>query len=156
MIPSTVEQLLSGESESAVETMLAGQDHVFLVDWREEDDAIVGYCEDILKTGDLAAELIEIDADPGFEIYILHGANRVKVPLVVGPEDRHITLHTLNELLKPAFEIRVCVDSNGSDTLAFLPLSASDWSALEGRFGANVAKHFRRIEQRPNLFTESW
>lgn len=136
--------------------MLADQDNVFLVDWREEDEAIVGYCEDILKTGDLSAELVGIDADPGFQVYISHRGKRVKVPLVVGPEDRHITLYTLNELLKPAFEIRVCVASRGSDTLAFVPLSAADWSALEGRFGAKVAKHFRRIEPRPNLFTEAW
>ncbi len=156
MVPATVEQLLSTESESAIEEMLADKDNVFLVDWREEDDAIVGYCEDILKTGDLTAEPVEIDADPGFEIYILHRGKRVKVPLAVGPEDRHITLYTLNELLRPAFEIRVCVDSNGSDTLAFLPLSAADWSALEGRFGAKVAKHFRKVEERPNLFTDHW
>lgn len=75
---------------------------------------------------------------------------------MAGPADRHITLHTLNELLKAAFEVRVCVASNGSDTLAFLPLPADDWSALERRFGAKVAKHFRRIEQRPNLFTDRW
>jgi hypothetical protein len=156
IIPTTVEQLLSTENQSAVEVLLADQDSIFLVDWREEDDAIVGYCEGILKTGDLAAELVDVDADPGFEIYISHRGQRVKVPLVVGPEDRHITLYTLNELLKPAFEIRVCVDSNASDTLAFLPLSAADWSVLEGRFGVKVAKHFRRIEQRPNLFTERW
>lgn len=154
MVPATVEQLLFAGSKEAVRVLLADQDSVFLVDWREEDDAIVGYCEGVLQTGDLAAELVEIEADPGFEIHISHRGQRVKVPLVVGPEDRHITLHTLNELLKPAFEIRVCVDSNGSDTLAFLPLPAADWAALERCFGEMVAKHFRRIEQRPNLFTD--
>jgi hypothetical protein len=156
MVPDTVEQLLSAGSESAIEKMLADHDTVFFVDWREEDDAIVGYCEGILKTGDLAAELIQIDADPGFEIYIAHRGRRVKVPLVIGLEDRHITLYTLNELLKPAFEIRVCVDSNGSDTLAFLPLSGADWSALDARFGDTVARHFRKVEERPNLFTDPW
>ena len=156
MIPPTVEQLLSTGTEAAVDALLADQDIIFHVDWREEDDAIVRYCEDILQTGDLTAELVDTDADPGFEIYISHRGQRVKVPLVVGPQDRHITLYTLNELLKPAYEIRVCVDSNGSDTLAFLPLPAADWSAVERRFGAKVAKHFRRIEQRPNLFTDPW
>lgn len=48
--------------------MLADEDNVFLVDWREEDDAIVASCEDILNTGDLAAEVVEVDADPGFEM----------------------------------------------------------------------------------------
>jgi hypothetical protein len=156
MIPPTVEQLLTNESEEAIEALLADQDSVFLVDWREEDDAIVGYCEDILQTGDLAAEVVEVDADPGFEMYISHRGRRVKVPLVVGHEDRHITIHTLNQLLKPAFEIRVCVDSNGSDTLAFLPLSGADWSALEARFGEKVGRRFRKVEARPNLFTDPW
>ena len=156
MIPNTVEQLLVTESESALQSMLGDRQSVFFVDWREEDSAIVEYCESILKTDDLAAEMVEIDTEPGFEIYISHRGQRVRVPLVVGLEDRHITLFTLNELLKPAFEIRVCVDSNGSDTLAFLPLSSSDWSALEHRFDAKVAKHFRRIDERPNLFTEPW
>ena len=156
MVPATVEQLLQAESEEAVQDLLVDEDSVFLVDWREEDDAIVGCCENILKTGDLSAEVVEVQAEPGFEMYISHRGHRVKVPLVVGTEDRHITVHTLNELLKPAFEIRVCVDSNGSDTLAFLPLAAADWLALEARFGDVVAKHFRKVEERPNLFTDRW
>lgn len=65
MVPNSVEQLLSTGSESAVREMLADEDNVVLVDWREEDDAIVASCEDILNTGDLAAEVVEVDADPG-------------------------------------------------------------------------------------------
>src|SRR5688500_773949 len=127
MVPTTVERLLQNETEEALQDLLAKQDGVFLVDCREEDDEIVRACEDILKTGDLAAEVVEVDADPGFEMYISHRNQRVKVPLVVGYEDRHITIHTLNELLKPTFEIRVCVGSNLGDTLAFVPLPAVDW-----------------------------
>ena len=156
MVPSTVEQLLQNESQQAVEALLDDQENVFMVDWREEDDAIVRYCEEVLKTGDLAAEVVEVDGDPGFEMYISHRGQRAKVPLVIGGEDRHITLHTLNQLLKPAFEIRVCVDSNGSCTLGFLPLPAADWLALESRFGDKVANHFRKIEEHPNLFTDPW
>ncbi len=156
MVPATVEELLRTNSEEAVERLLADHDTVFWVDWREEDDAIVRYCEDILRTGDLSAEVADIDADPGFEMYISYRGQRTKVPLVEGLADRHITLHTLNQLLKPAFEIRVCADSNGMDTLAFLPLSATDWSALEATFGERVERRFRKIEQRPNLFTETW
>lgn len=156
MVPATVEQLLLTETEEAVQDLLSDEGSVFLVDWREEDDAIVACCETILKTGDLSAEVVEINAKPGFEMYISHRGRRVRVPLVVGIEDRHITLHTLNELLKPEFEIRVCVDSHGSDTLAFLPLDAAEWSALEARFGDSVDRHFRKVEERPNLFTDHW
>jgi hypothetical protein len=48
MIPTSVEQRLTTESESNIDKLLADRDHVFLVDWREEDDAIVGYCESSL------------------------------------------------------------------------------------------------------------
>ena len=156
MIPPTVEQLLEEDTTDSAKRLLADRASVFLVDWREEDDAIVGLCEQILKTGQLSAEVVDIDDDPGFEIYINRGRRRMKVPLVISTQDRHITLYTLNQLLTPDYEIRVCVDSNGSDTLAFLPLSSTDWSKLEARLGGKVDKRFRKIEQRPNLFTDAW
>lgn len=156
MIPSSVEQLLQNESDEAVEALFADEQSVFAVDWRADDDGIVGSCEEILRTGELSAEVVEVEHDRGFELYISYRNKRVKVPLVTGTEDRHITLHALNESLKPAYEIRVCVDSNGSDTLVFLPLAAADWSTLEMRFGEKVGRHFRRIEARPNLFTDVW
>jgi hypothetical protein len=156
VIPASVERLLQDGTREAVEDMLDDQRAVFLVDWRDEDDAIVGYAEDILQTGDLSAELVGIDDEPGFELYISGKGKREKVPLVAGKEDRHITLHALNQLLQPEHEIRVSVDSRGADTLAFLPLPATDWTALEARFGKKVAAHFRKIEAHPNLFTERW
>jgi hypothetical protein len=156
VIPATVERLLQDDTQKAAEEMLHDRKAVFLVDWRAEDDAIVGCAEDILQTGDLEAEVVGVDDDPGFALYISHKGKRMKVPLVAGPEDRHITLHALNELLRPEHEIRVCVDSRATDTLAFLPLPAADWAALEARFGEKVAAHFRKIGAQPNLFTERW
>lgn len=155
MIPATVDQLLTTQSAEALERLFNDRQAVFLVDWREADESIVEYCEEILKTGDLSADLVNIDADPGFELYILYRGRRVKVPLVIGPEDRHITIYTLNQMLALDYEIRVCVDSNGWDTLTFLPLATADWGALEIRFGEAVEKRFRKVERRPNLFTES-
>jgi hypothetical protein len=156
MIPASVERLLQDGTPKAAEQMLQDAKAVFLVDWRDEDDAIVGYAEDILQTGDLSTELVGIDDEPGFALYVSHKGKRDKVPLVAGKEDRHITLDTLNRLLQPEYEIRVSIDSRGSDTLGFLPLPAADWTALESRFGKKVAAHFRKIEAHPNLFTERW
>jgi hypothetical protein len=156
MIPESVHQLLRSPSDETVTALLEDNAAVFNVDWREEDDAIVEYCESVLGTGTLAAQVFDIDEDPGFEMYISYAGQGTKVPLVVGHEDRHITLLTLNRVLAPEYEVRVLVDSNGSDTLTFLPLSSADWSALEAKYGASVAAHFRRIEEKPNLFTDPW
>ena len=79
----------------------------------------------------------------------------MKVPLTYSLADRHITLWALNHLLAPDYEVRFCVDSNGADTLAFLPLPAVEWGRLEQEFGADaVARRFYRIKGRPNLFTD--
>jgi hypothetical protein len=156
MIPVCVDNLLQSPSKDSISALLEDQATVFLVDGHEEDDAIVEYCESVLGTGSLTAELNNVDTDLGIEIHISYAGKRVRVPLSGGPEDRHITLLTLNKVLAPDYEIRVCVDSNGSDTLAFLPLLSTDWSALDARYGHRVEAHFRRIEDHPNLFTERW
>jgi hypothetical protein len=72
----------------------------------------------------------------------------------MGPEDRHITLCSLNEALKPDYEVRFCIDSNGSDTLSFLPLPTSTWKDLEANYGEAVGQRFYQLKDRPNLFTD--
>ena len=156
MIPNSVDQLLQIPSEETIDALFDDDTAIFMVDWGEEDDAIVEYCERVLGTNSLSAEIVDADHDPGYELYISYRGRRTRVPLIVDAGDRHITLHTLNQVLAPDYEVRVCVDSNGSDTLAFLPLSAADWGTLEAKYGRRVAKHFRKIEKSPNLFTDPW
>ena len=56
---------------------------VFWVDCGEEDDAIVEYCESVIQTGSLSADLVDADNDSGFEMFINYGDKRIKVPLIV-------------------------------------------------------------------------
>lgn len=156
MLPITVEMLLDSPTGETIKSFLADKSAIFWVGWREEDDLIAESCETILKTGTLAAELVDVDTEPGFELYILNGTRRLKVPLEYGMQDRHITVFTINQILLPDYEIRVCIDSRGGDSLAFLPLSATDWDDLESRFGDRVREHFGRIRFAVNLFTEQW
>jgi len=151
-----IERFFSSPTEANLETLLNSQDTVFWVDWREEDDAIVEYCEDILQTNQLAAELKDTEDAPGFQLSIVYKGKKCVVPLVVGLADRHITLYSLNKAISADFEIRFCVDSAGGDTLAFLPLPNALWCELEEKFGDIVAEHFSKIEAQPNLFTEGY
>lgn len=156
MNTNIIERFLSSPTEKNIEKLLNSQDTVFWVDWREEDDAIVEYCERILQTKQIDSELQDIEEEPGFQFSIVYKGVTVIVPLVAGPEDRHITLYALNQAIAADFEIRFCIDSAGGDSLAFLPLSISQWGELEERFGNTVAEHFAKIEARPNLFTEGY
>jgi hypothetical protein len=149
-----VQAVLESPTEHAVRALLDDASTVFWVDWRQEDETIADACEVVLGTGRLSGELAETDTNEGYEIYIRYGGRRVRVPLTYSGADRHVTLCALNEALAPDYEVRFCIDSNGGDTLAFLPLPTAQWAELEQRYGAAVGKRFHRIAARPNLFTD--
>ncbi len=151
-----VEQVLIATSEKEIRSILANEDAFFQVDHREDDDAIVQYCEAILQTGRLHGSCINTGTREGFEIHIAYAGRTVKVPLTYSAADRHITIHTLNQLLSPHFEIRYCIDSDGDDAATFAPLTRADWEALNKRHGAKLDRHFYRIREKPILFTDSF
>jgi hypothetical protein len=144
---------LEDESGQTVTELLDDQGAIFWVDWRQFDDTIPNDCESVLKTGQLSGELLRGEKGP--EIYVCYKDKRVKVPLTLSHADRHLTLCSLNEALAPDYEVRFCIDSNGSDTLAFLPLPTSKWAELEKRYGERVHDLFYKIAKKPNLFTDT-
>jgi hypothetical protein len=125
------------------------------VDWRDDDGDIAKACERLLRTGDLSAEVIYPNPSEASaaEIDITYKGERRKTVYAGKTADRDTTIVALNEALQPDYEIRFCLDSNGNDTLAFLPLSASQWAELESEFGAeNVGKRFSKISKGIKLF----
>ena len=146
---------MESASKETIRALFDDDATVFWVDWRESESDIVRYCESVLQTGSLTAEWVRNDTPRGSDLFITYGGKRVRAPLINGPEDRHIALCALNQALAPDHEIRFCIDSNGSDTLAFLPLPSARWAELEHCYGTAVSRHFYRFTERPNLFTDS-
>ena len=155
MIPEVVSTFLESPSENTMRKLLDSKS-VFWVDWGEEDDAIVEYCESVLQTGALSSKFLDADNEAGFELLIHCNSLRTVVPLTISPADRHITICSLNEVLAPDYEIRFCIDSNGMDTLAFLPLASADWTDIETKYADLFATHFGQVTPFPNLFTEGY
>lgn len=151
-------QLIANVLESgdgpAVEELLDDRNTCFWVDWREEDDSIARYCEGILETGSLSAEFVDVDTEEGCELHLYYKGKDLKVPLTFSPQDRHITICSLNEILHPDYEVRFFTASNGMDTLTFVPLASMSWEELEKQYGAAVGGHFYKILPKPNLFTD--
>jgi len=52
-IPTDLRDALQAGTDEAMRALGENDALCFAVDWREEDDAIVGCCEDILSTGQL-------------------------------------------------------------------------------------------------------
>jgi hypothetical protein len=149
-----VKAALDSPTGEAIGELLGDESTAFWVDWGQEDETIADACEDVLLTGCLSGELVEVDTNEGVEVYIQYGDRRVHVPLTYRVADRHITLCVLNDVLAPDYEVRFCIDSKGGDTLAFLQLTVGQWAELERQYGGKVGERFYRIEARPSLFTD--
>ena len=127
-------------------------DIVMVVDWREEDEEIVNYCENILETGHLFAELEDANNKQGFSITIQYGEKSLLIPYLGEGSDRDTTLLSLNEILQPDYEIRFCKISDGSDTLQFIPLSKMLWHRLDMKYAAKMDELFGRFEKDSEFF----
>lgn len=147
------EYLQNGTDDFFTEAFEGAYGILMVVDWREEDDAIIQYCEDILKTGHLSAEFKDADNIRGFNIIIHYNGKEHNIPYTGKGVDRDTTVITLNEVIQPDYEIRLCIASKGSDTLEFLPLTAAQWAELEEEFGAEkVTQLFEKITKGVPLF----
>jgi hypothetical protein len=146
--------VLASPTDDAIRALLEDDTTVFWIDWRQDDETIAKSCESVLQTGHLSGELNEVDSDEGYEVYLQQRDRRVQVPLDYGGRDRHITLCALNRVLAPECEVRLCIDSSGSDSLAFLPLSCERCAAPEQRYGEAVGQRFYRLAERPNFFAD--
>ena len=90
----------------------------------------------------------------GFEIFIEWNGEDYKIsyPNEEG-SDRDTTIKTLNKVIQPEYEIRLFMESLGSDTLAFVPLAKEKWEELEKDFGVEkVNYYFSKIDENSKMF----
>jgi len=154
---TTLDDVLRTESPEHIEALLDDADVVFLVDWRELDDAIAELCNHCLHAShpgapELTAELVDVggDGEPG--LYHRFGTRRARVPLAGAPSDRHATLVAIHAILAPEYELRMCTDSLASDTIGFVALSAERWRELEGEHGEAVGRLFHLLDPADDPF----
>ena len=149
MVSETIKQHVAAPGSETVEALFEDYDSIFWVDWREDDAILPEYCDSILKTGELKAETA------GEKIFVIYKDKRLEVPLTISAKDRHITLLAINKAIQEDFEIRFLRASDGSDTLAFAPLSNGDWEKLETQHGKEaVDLAFMRLDDSYNVFTD--
>jgi len=125
---------------------------LMVVDWREEDEAIIEYCEKILQTGDLSVETESADNAQGFIIRLHYKDQALIIPYQGEGADRDTTLKALNQILQPDYDIRFCEPSDGSDTLEFIPLPQEAWQKLDQKYSHNIDQFFRRFESDSEFF----
>lgn len=122
------------------------------IDWREEDENIITYCEDILQTEQLSVRTLDAENERGFDTIITYNNQEISIPYKGNGADRDTTIKTLNQTIQSEFEIRLCKESLGSDTLCFVPLTNKQWNELDNNYPKQVNEKFEKITTETKMF----
>ena len=143
--------LSSTDKESFADHFVEVDDKIYdiamWVDWKEYDPDIIQYCIDILRDKELTVTVDEeIEEERGIDVFITYKGIKTKIDYAPEYTDRDTTIKALNEAIREDYEIRFCFQSNGSDTLCFVPLTHKQWSRLEKNYPDIVHEKFNKIE----------
>lgn len=147
-----IQTYLEDGSVRAFHELFEDSGPVIWVDWGEEDDNIVRMTADALALDNLTARF---DRDSCDLLITYRGTEHRVRYREEGVADRDTSIKALNALLQPDYELRVCNASHGSDTLALILLSGTDWARLEQVYPAACAVHFDVIRQDSVIFDYS-
>lgn len=122
------------------------------IHWRDEDENIITYCEDILQTEQLSVETLDSANERGFDTIITFKNQQISIPYKGKRADRDTTIKTLNQTIQSEFELRLCKESMGSDILCFVPLTNEQWIDLENKYSKEVSEKFEKITTETKMF----
>ena len=146
-----IKDFLKNEDRESFDKLWENCTKLVWIDWREYDEDII---ENVIQSGKLIGKSEDTDNKMGFNIIIEWKGKEYKVsyPDEEG-SDRDTTIKTLNKVIQPEHEIRLFMESLGSDTLAFVPLSKEEWEELEKDFGEEkVNYYFSKIKDNSKMF----
>lgn len=125
------------------------------IDWREDEGDIIQYFNDQLPESDrIKCDIIEIDKPRDIDIVLSSGDRKLTIPFADDQTDRDSAIRCMQEMIAPRYQIRWFMGSLGSDTLAFLLLSAEQWVELEKQFGKEKLEfHFQPITNESAMFS---
>lgn len=149
-----IKNFLKNEDRESFDKLWENCTKLVWIDWREEDDSIINYIENVIQSGKLIGKNENADNKMGFNIIIEWNGKEYKIsyPNEEG-SDRDTTIKTLNKVIQPEYDIRLFMESLGSDTLAFVPLTKEEWEELEKDFGVEkINYYFSKINDNSNMF----
>lgn len=147
-----LEKYLDSDDEAFFETNFLTEDEgiydvVMWIDWKEFEENIISYCQNILQDDNLQSEIDkDIKEERGIDIYIHYKGVKTKIEYEEDKTSRDKTLIALNEAIKQDYEIRFCNESDG-DTLAFVPLTNAQWASLEKKYPDAIDEKFTKIDK---------
>ena len=132
-------------------TDLFDSEAIIWIDWREYDEDVVCYFNDMMDEP-IDIKTVSNSKAYGDDIVLQKGDKELQIPY--GDEqDRDVTIKYFNDFVQPDYEVRWFTESLGNDTLGFTVLSVSEWAKLDDEFGADTVRYyFEPIDFESDLF----
>lgn len=108
--------------------------HQIVVDWREDDDAIVDYVNGLLSHLGLPAiehEWVHHEDQQSVDLILSFQGRTVRTAMKYGTLQRYATLRALNEVVSSDVELRACRANLVDDTHVFLGHRKGWWASLQ-------------------------
>lgn len=113
---------------------------IIWVDWREYDEDVIHYFNATMEQ-QVEVRLVDNGKPYGDDLLLKNEEKQVQIPYK-GEMDRDTTIQCLNAFIQPRYEIRLFVESLGSDTLGFVLLQSDEWATLEKTFGKDTVGYY--------------
>ena len=121
------------------------------IDWREYDEDVVGYFNDMMDEP-IDIKTVSNGKAYGDDIVLQKGDKELQIPYV-DEQDRDVTIKYFNDFVKADYEVRWFTESLGDDTLGFTVLSGAEWAKLDDEFGADTVRYyFEPIDFESDMF----
>ncbi|MFC2820810.1 MAG: hypothetical protein ACFN29_04830 [Veillonella sp.] len=132
-------------------TDLFDSEAIIWIDWREYDEDVVHYFNDMMDEP-IDIKTVSNGKAYGDDIVLKKGDKELLIPYV-DKQDRDVTIKYFNDFVKPDYEVRWFVESLGDDTLGFTVLSGAEWAKLDDEFGADTVRYyFEPIDFESDMF----
>ena len=138
-----IDPVLLSNADDAIHEFASDTERCVVVDWREEEESLVGYVTDVIPEAGLSVAWDE----SGDDLVLSYMGKSAPVGLTMSPRDRYITIRAINRLLAGDYEMRLFNVSYMSDTHSFYVKPAAWWREAEQAHPAEMARVFRVVDE---------
>jgi hypothetical protein len=142
-MPVEIDPILLSDDDTAIHELASDTERCVIVDWREEEESLIGYVAAVIPQAGLSCAWSE----SGDDLVLSYKGRTQSVGLTMSPRDRYIAIRAVNRILAGDYELRLFRVTYESDTHSFYVKPASWWREADAAHAAAVARVFRVVDE---------
>lgn len=142
-----IEEILINGDEDQIWELAGDTDCCVLVDWREDEQDMLGYFARFLPAQSLSFDFADGDDDQHYRVNVVYQGVRHEAHLTFSPKNRYLVMRLLAKAIASEHEFRVFRRSLETDTHSFLVRPVEWWEEMDANFPARMNEVFARLSE---------